>query len=45
MSPHVMQGTAGLSALYYLSCLGVWHHIYYYLLGALQYTTAYLQVP
>ena len=26
-----MYGSAGLSALYYLSCLGVWYHIYYYL--------------
>ena len=26
-----IQGRDGVSALHYLSCLGVWHHIYYYL--------------
>ena len=48
MSPHVMHvmySSAGISVLYYLSCLGDQHHVYYYLFGALQYITAHLQVP
>ena len=29
----VMYGCTSLSVLYCLSCLGVWHHIYYIYLG------------
>ena len=31
----VMYGSAGLSVLYYLSCLRDQRHVYYYLFGAL----------
>ena len=27
MNPHVMKGSTGFSALCFLSCLGVWHHV------------------
>ena len=32
------KASAGLSALYYLNCLGDQCHIYYYLMGAMWYT-------